>query len=233
MGLGGIKNLFLLAARESDFLLRLMSPLRADHSANVQDSSAWDRAYASGRWSFLNTVAEEGHYLIIASYAHRLKPDSSVLDVGCGEGVLQAAFRRFGYARYLGLDISEKAIATASRNADERTSFQAVHGDSFTTDERFDVIVFNETLYYFADPRRTVQSYAALLKPDGVFIISMAFAGFRDALMKLNIWRNLARDLAVIHETTIYTPDSATWVIRAMARPQTVTRLRAAAVVSG
>lgn len=232
MALGGIKNLFLLAARESGVLLRLMLPFRASHAGNLQDSSAWDREYASGRWGFLNTLAEEGHYLIIASYACRLKPDCSVLDVGCGEGVLQGAFRRFGYRRYLGLDISETAIARASRNADERTSFQAVHGDSFTTDERFDVIVFNETLYYFADPARTVQTYAAFLKPDGIFVISMAFAGMRDALMKLNIWRNLVRDLAIIHETTIYMPHGPTWVVRAMARPQTVARLRALAVGS-
>ena len=231
MALAGIKYLFLLAARESSFLLRLMLPFRANHSGNLQDSLAWDREYASGRWSYLKTLAEEGHYLIIASYVCRLKPDCSVLDVGCGEGVLLAAFRRFGYRRYLGLDVSETAIKTANRDADERTSFQAVHGDSFTNDEQFDVIVFNETLYYFADPARTVQTYAAFLKPDGVFVISMAFVGFRDALMKLNIWRILARDLAVIHETTIYTPDGPTWVVRAMVRPQTAAELRAVSAV--
>ena len=75
-----------------------------------------------------------------------------ILDVGCGEGPLLEPLRQLGVGRYLGIDVAETVIERAQKLADRNTRFLAADAESYTTDERFDAIVFNESLYYFEDP---------------------------------------------------------------------------------
>jgi len=224
----GFKNLALLALRECPWLLKLIRPLGARE--HVMDAGGWDDEYRSGKWAYLAAISEDAHHQVVAGYAHALKPNARLLDVGCGEGTLNAALRRFGYRRYLGIDISPVAIAKAQRLADADTAFMASPGDAFATDERFDVIVFNETLNYFADPAATVAKYGRFLAEDGIFVVSMAMVGIRDGLLKLDIWRAVEQSLHVIDEMAIYRPAGATWIVKALAEPATANRLSAALI---
>jgi 2-polyprenyl-3-methyl-5-hydroxy-6-metoxy-1,4-benzoquinol methylase len=81
------------------------------------------------------------------SYYTHYRPGGSLLDVGCGEGVLQRRLRALGYARYLGIDSSEEAIARAQTERDARTEFRCADAETYMPQDRFDVIVFNEVLY--------------------------------------------------------------------------------------
>jgi SAM-dependent methyltransferase len=222
----GLQNLLMLALRGCGPLVKLFSPFALP--LTVLDAKAWDREYGAQKWQFLHNVAERAHHLAIASYVDGLKPNGRVLDVGCGEGILNLALRKFRYGRYLGTDISATAIASAQRLADERTAFQAIAGDNFTSPERFDAIVFNETLYLFADPIATIAHYSRFLAEDGIFIISMSMVGLRQGWLTLDLWRQLEKRLAVVDETTIYRPAGATWVVRVLATPSSAERLRAA-----
>jgi hypothetical protein len=75
----------------------------------------WEQEYREGCWSYLQNARELAHYSMIIGYYTHYRPGGSLLDVGCGEGVLQRRLRALGYARYLGIDSSEEAIARADR----------------------------------------------------------------------------------------------------------------------
>ena len=68
--------------------------------------------------------------------------------MGCGEGIIQEKIGTFNYNKYLGIDISDEAIKKGMNKKNEKTFFQLVDIFNFNTNETFDVIIFNEILYY-------------------------------------------------------------------------------------
>jgi 2-polyprenyl-6-hydroxyphenyl methylase/3-demethylubiquinone-9 3-methyltransferase len=144
-------------------------PKRYRHTPPAQ----WDAEYASGRWDYLHSVAELARYSVIVGYCRRHKPAASVLDVGCGAGILRQLLWP-AYSHYLGLDVSEAAIRRARAVAASApgTDFVCADAQSFQAVERFDVIVFNECLYYFREPVGVVRHYEACLNADGIFVMS-------------------------------------------------------------
>lgn len=132
----------------------------------------WDKQYQEGRWRFLADLPEAARYSLLAGYFHCLKPGGAVLDVACGEGLLLKHLAG-AYAYYLGVDVSATAIAQAAAYLNTRTEFVRADAENYTAGRQFDVVVFNECLYYFYDPVRTVERYAATaLKPGGVILLS-------------------------------------------------------------
>jgi len=55
--------------------------------------------------------------LVLAWLARQLAPGSSVLDYGCGSGILAIAAAKLGAARADGVDVDPQALATAADNA--------------------------------------------------------------------------------------------------------------------
>jgi 2-polyprenyl-3-methyl-5-hydroxy-6-metoxy-1,4-benzoquinol methylase len=212
----GLKNLALLTVREFAPLVRALQPIGA--KPEVLPTVAWDEEYQSGKWRRLGDLREEAHHLAIAVYVNGLGRNGNILDVGCGEGALNVALRKFGYGRYVGIDISNVAVAAAQRHADETTAFQVISGDEYQTPDRFDTIIFDETLSYFANPAETIERFSGFLSEGGILVISMAMVGMRDGLLKLNLWLDIEADLKVLDETTIYRPDGITWIVKALTK---------------
>ena len=102
-----------------------------------------------------------------------------------------------GYVRYLGLDIAPTAVDQATAKQLPEASFQCADVESFTTEERFDVIVLNEVLYYFIDPIPVLERLAGLLAPGGHFVGSMV-VNERTAAN----WQLLERRFTFLDETT-------------------------------
>lgn len=132
----------------------------------------WDRQYAAGGWDFLDSIREVAHYSVIVGYAAYLRPGGSVLDVGCGAGVLYDRFRSTGPSRYVGIDISTVAISSLQSRARVGDEFVAADAEEFTTDETFDIVVFNESITYFSDPEAGFGKYRDRLAPGGHVIVS-------------------------------------------------------------
>lgn len=155
------------------FEARLRSWESADGRGDVpKDRDSWDEQYASGGWSFLEGIGELSHYSVIVGYATHLKPDASVIDVGCGHGVLHDRWARVGYRRYVGVDISEVAVNHLRAQELPGALFVAANAEEYTPDDRFDVVVFNESITYFADPAAGFARYVDALEPGGIVIVS-------------------------------------------------------------
>jgi len=170
----------------------------------------WEEQYRQGGWELMRRFDEVARYSVIAAYLHHLRPGGSVLDVGCGEGLLADHLRPFGYSRYLGVDLSETAIGQAAGRTDATTAFAAADAESYVPPERWDAIVFNECVYYFNDPVGTVGRYEAFLAEGGVFVVSTFRSRRADVIA-----RRLTETYRLIEETAI-TNRKGTWVVRVL-----------------
>jgi ubiquinone/menaquinone biosynthesis C-methylase UbiE len=74
--------------------------------------------------------------------------------------------------KYVGIDISEAAITKALTKQDDRTHFIRADAENYTPAESFDALVFNESLYYFTDPLKTLERYMRVLKERDIAIVS-------------------------------------------------------------
>jgi 2-polyprenyl-3-methyl-5-hydroxy-6-metoxy-1,4-benzoquinol methylase len=100
------------------------------------------------------------------------KAAGTVLDIGCGTGLLRSRLEGVPFAEYVGVDLSEAAIEEARARDYARSRF--VVGDATTSDlGRFDVIVLNEVLYYVDDGAEFVRRVAAMVRADGLVLVSM------------------------------------------------------------
>ncbi len=140
----------------------------------LRDRSArWDHQYATGRWDKLRTPAEEARFDATARLLTRHARGGHVLEIGCGEALLQQRLMAGDYRSWLGVDISAVAIGRAQAFAGPRVRYVVADMDTLDSDGRFDAIVFTESIYYSADCRRLLRRYAGYLNPTGVFIVSI------------------------------------------------------------
>lgn len=123
----------------------------------------------SGDWRGLSVPEQRQRYAAIAAHLNQ-RDVTAVLDVGCGEAALYDWLMK--HINYTGVE--QSALAAQSANA--RCGGAVIH----STAEAFDIpgvywhrIIFNEVLYYLADPIELLRKYARRLTPDGTIIISI------------------------------------------------------------
>ena len=174
---------------------------------------AWNTAYSSGRWNYLKKVSELAHYAVIVSYCQTLgwRIHCSILDICCGEGILREYFGKRFDSRYVGVDFSSVAIQRARRRRYRNSRF--IHADvaNYVTTQKFDIIIFNECLYYFTEPLQVMERFEKTLSSRGVFIVSMYVS-----TKSKHIWPKLQTRYSVIDEVIVENASHARWIIKVL-----------------
>ncbi len=163
-------------------------------------AAAWEREYAAGKWDFLQRLPEAGRYGVLASYIVQLRPGGWVLDVGCGQGILLQRLPSGACSHYLGVDVSQSALAGAqAQPQDARSTFLAVDCEDWTPPGNFAVIVFSEVLYYLRSPMSVLERYSGSLASDGILLVSLCLAHRQTPALLSAV----ARDYIVLDETRV------------------------------
>ena len=106
----------------------------------------------------------------------RTLADATVLDVGCGGGILSEAMARAA-AQVLGIDLSQALLDVAELHALEgkvAVQYQAVAAEELAQrrGQAFDLVTCMEMLEHVPDPAAIVAALAVLAKPGGDVIVS-------------------------------------------------------------
>ena len=97
--------------------------------------------------------------------------DKTVLDVGCGGGILTESMASAG-ARVTGIDLSEKALSVARLHLFESghsVDYRLISAEDLAAEmpAHFDVVTCMEMLEHVPDPASTIAACARLVKPGG------------------------------------------------------------------
>lgn len=137
----------------------------------VLDAADWDREYERGVLDYYGDLRELARYSVLIGYLRARGGAPSVLDVGCGVGLLRERLPADAVGRFVGTDPSEVAIARAR---------EAHPGDEFAVTDMpdvalgpFDVVVCNEMLYYAEDLDALLARLHDLLVPGGWLLSSI------------------------------------------------------------
>ena len=126
-----------------------------------------------GHWRGLDCSGQQPRYEAIRRHLH-----GSVLDIGCGTGILA---EHCGY--YTGVEPALEAARTAAASGAEIYNTSA---EAFDLQGReWDVVLFNESLYYSSRPLALLAKYRRALRPGGKMIISIFL---RPSSRRLPFW---------------------------------------------
>lgn len=169
----------------------------------------WNAQFNSGFWDYLFSSEEAAHYEQIALFKNQYQPDGKMLDVGCGSGVLYHYLtKEVEQICYFGIDIADNAIRKAKETFGVE-KFLQLDFEKQKLEGKFDVIVFNETLYYFNNPlKKLVSTIKDNLVSGGIVIISMcAFKGHD------KIWEKISGSYNFLSEKEVSNSNGQVWKV--------------------
>ncbi|MEQ8966056.1 MAG: methyltransferase domain-containing protein [Azospirillaceae bacterium] len=156
-----------------------MTAIAAMAGRTTRDSRFWDRI---ARRYAAKPVADEAAYQEkLRLTREHFRPDSRVLEIGCGTGSTAIAHAPFvGHVE--AVDFSARMIAIATAKAEEagiaNVAFrQAGLDDLDTSAPRYDAVLALSLLHLLADREAAIAAAWRMLKPGGVFVTNTVCLG--------------------------------------------------------
>ena len=124
-------------------------------------------------------AAERKMAKILRRFQGRVPIDPALryLDMGCGTGELTVGFARLGVRRITGVDVLERSIAVAKRNArlagvEDRVEFVCADLHDWQPAAKFDVLLSFDALEHVHDPAGFLSRMAQFLEPGGIAVLA-------------------------------------------------------------
>ena len=172
----------------------------------------WDEQFSSRKWDYLADDNQREHYDCIIDMYSEHGNGGNILDIGCGVGLLYRCFKDTGTLqrdKYLGIDISSVAIEDATKQNPDGW-FEVLNYQTHSIKDRYGVIVFNETLYYFDHAGKTLQKCInENLEQGGVVIISMC-----DHERHEQIWQLIDNTYQVLDVQKSSNEEGISWTVK-------------------
>ena len=135
-----------------------------------------------------------------------------MLDIGCGVGILYRYLidtKALQHDNFLGIDISEVAIKEAAEQFGSNL-FDVADYNTAVLPGRYEVVIFNETLYYFNHAGKTLQKCMdENLNEGGKIIISMCDHERHD-----RIWDYIDKHYRVLDTAKCANAEGISWTIK-------------------
>jgi ubiquinone/menaquinone biosynthesis C-methylase UbiE len=138
--------------------------------------------YSKDTVSFMSNRRLETHGTFLLPF---LKSEMTILDCGCGPGVLTCDIaERIPNGRVLGIDLENPQIKIAEAEAQKRqleniTFQQANVYDLENINETFDAVFSHALLEHLKEPSKAIKQFHRVLKPGGILAVcSPDWAGF-------------------------------------------------------
>lgn len=189
----------------------LIKQLKSFIKRKTSQKYRFNMQYENNKWDGLKNANELGRYSIIVGYVRFFCSAPKILDLGCGEGVLQQKFSPSDYSRYVGIDFSDVAIDNAKKLEDQKTNFRVGDLNHLEEADRYDAIIYNESLYYLKDPQKAIQQLFKNLNPGGVFIFSIVDKHGKE---ETGLWTDLNSILELQDRTKITNGEGNSWTVQ-------------------
>jgi len=179
----------------------------------------WDRDFSGNKWDFINNTVGDCVYPHLEEYAQR----GDILDLGCGPGNTANELVEDAYRSYIGVDISEAALAKAVRRTKEsgradKNSFVCSDFLGYTPTQEFDIILFRESMYHvpYGQVLKILEKYSKYLKQSGVFIVRLYAGDIPTGKIKYRVTRKInliKREFNIVELCQYETPGTPTVLI--------------------
>ncbi|HEY1648209.1 MAG TPA: class I SAM-dependent methyltransferase [Terracidiphilus sp.] len=168
--------------------------------------AVWNKEFSGDKWNFIDDTAGDCVYPHLEKHAR----GGDILDLGCGPGNTANELAENTYATYIGVDISESALAKGAKRTNEsgrsgKNSFVCSDFLSYMPAREFDVILFRESMYHvpYGQVLELLGKYSKHLKKTGVFIVRLYLGDRQTGKIKFRVKRKIdlmKREFEVVDE---------------------------------
>jgi predicted TPR repeat methyltransferase len=163
----------------------------------------WNYKYQKGAWDYMGN--ENLRYEAIANQIKNSQINNpAILDLGCGYGALNDYLKSSDYSSFLGVDFSSNAIQRAIAKNYPKSDFLVADIHQFSPQRTFDIIIFNEVLYYLEDQMGIISKFSNYFISEGYFIFSF-YGGREDLVIEIEKKHQL------IQKDTVKQADGVLW----------------------
>jgi len=165
----------------------------ASYGSSSIKKMLWDRDFSGDKWNFIDNTVGDCVYPYLEKYAQK----GNILDLGCGPGNTANELADSVYRSYIGVDISEVALAKAMKRTQEngraaKNTFIRSDFLGYAPTLEFDIILFRESMYHvpYGKVLEILEKYSKYLNSRGVFIVRL-YAGDHAGKIKYRPMRKI------------------------------------------